>query len=337
MPTSRTSGAASGIPFLGTVIAALLLLGVECYLHADDFLFRYRAVFAAGRVMDKLKAIEAAPPRRLVIGNSRVDNAVIPRLLAQRTGLATFNLGVPGAESCNLYGLISRLERQHLFGPEAISDVLLGIDETLLQSTTGLGLEVMFDDRARLLADGRYVDWAKSWLRLWGYADSLKTLQEPAKLLRFVSATFEPVEPWGGSARDNLGHRAADEVQTQDAAQIAQQEAASQAPPASTQVACLWALTDRLQRSQVNVRVFFPPTLQRVNSFEDDENDSARAYRVLRAQFSDRAIEVLALPITDLRKREYFANIGHLNRQGAERFTAILGEYLRSTASAAAN
>lgn len=335
-PVMQASIRLPGPPFLGALIAGMLLMVVEASLHTDWFLYKYRAVFAAGRVIDKILVVEAAPPQILVMGNSRVDNAVIPPLLSAKSGYTAFNLGMPGAEACNLLGVTQRLARNGVFEEGKVGQVLLGLDESLLQPGSGLGFAVFFDTRERLWSQGRYLDWGKSWLRLWGYADSLKTLQEPAKFLRFFAATRAEVEPWGGSARENLGHRAADEVQSQDAGQISQQEAARYSPPDPMIVECLLTMVEYLRARDVETKVFFPPMLDRLNSFTEKNVASATPYRLLKQEFTARGITMLDVVTVSLRKAEFFANPGHLNRRGAELFTALLGERLHQRLSAAA-
>ncbi len=314
---------------MGALVAALLLASVEACLHTDWFLYKYRAVFAAGRAMDKILAVEQTPPQILVLGNSRVDNSIIPNLLSADAGVSAFNLGIPGAEACNLEGVTERLARNGLFDNGKVEQILIGLDESILQLSPGLGYSVFFDERQRLWQQRRYLDWSKSWLRLWGYADSLKTLQEPAKLLRFLASSRRAVEPWGGSARDNLGHRAADDVQAQDAGQIDQQEAASSAPPDPMMVDCLWATVARIQDHGAEAKAFFPPVLNRLNSFAKENPSSTTPYQLLKREFTLHGLGVIELDTNDLRKPEYFANAGHLNRRGAEIYTAMLSAYLQ--------
>ena len=49
-------------PGLGVAFALLLLLVPEAMLHTDGFFYRYRAIFAAGRAMDKLHYVESIVP-----------------------------------------------------------------------------------------------------------------------------------------------------------------------------------------------------------------------------------------------------------------------------------
>jgi len=69
-------------PGLGAAFALFLLLVPEAMLHTDGFFYRYRAVFAAGRAMDKLRYVEATVPTLLIVGNSRVDNGFDPGAIA---------------------------------------------------------------------------------------------------------------------------------------------------------------------------------------------------------------------------------------------------------------
>lgn len=305
-------------PFRGALIALALLAACEAVLHTDAFLHRYRSVFAAGRAMDKILAAEALAPELLVLGNSRVDNGIVPDVLQAGTGASAFNLGLPGADACTVHGVVRRLQAR---GTLRARTVLLGLDESLLQPGEGLGYPVFFDDRAMLLEHGRWLDWLKSWIRLWGYADSLKTLQEPARLARLIAATRGEVEPWGGAARATRGHRAADAVQGQDAAQVARQEAASATPPAPPMVACLEATVATLHSTGVAVEIFFPPLLKRANAFAVAEAD---AYARLRARLVRAGASVLDPPVASLRVPTLFANAGHLNLEGARRYSAAL-------------
>jgi len=108
-----------------------------------------------------------------------------------------------------------------------------------------------------LLAHQRYGDWIRANLHLWGYADSLRSLQEPAKLTRFAEASIGEVQSWGGSARQTSGFRAADEVANQDAAQAATQGNTTRQPPDAQVVECLQGTVTRLQRVGVEVKFFF--------------------------------------------------------------------------------
>jgi len=106
-------------------------------LHTDGFFYRYRAVFAAGRAMDKLRYVEATVPTLLIVGNSRVDNGFDPGAIADRLGAENrgrmFNFGLPGSDTRTLFGLLTRLDRKGLLGPSRIEAVVIGLDEGYLQ------------------------------------------------------------------------------------------------------------------------------------------------------------------------------------------------------------
>ena len=57
----------------GSVIGLLLLALVETWLHTDNFMYRYRSVFAAGRAMGKLHYVRSHTLTLLVLVNSRVN------------------------------------------------------------------------------------------------------------------------------------------------------------------------------------------------------------------------------------------------------------------------
>ena len=328
VPGSRTRR----VPFLGTLIAALLLVGVEAILHADAFLYRYRSVFAAGRAMDKLLALEARPATVLAVGNSHVDNGFSPAVFVREAGLSAFNLGLPGAEACNIEGVIGRLADRQLFGKGRIEQVLFGLDDLYFRRVGGLGYEVFFDEPGRLLEQGRYLDWLRSKIRLWGYADSLRSLQEPAKLVGFAKATVGQVESWGGNARDTAGFRAADAFANQDDAQL--RVPTAQEPPDAQVLECFRATVERLQRAGVEVSVFFLPTLRGANAFS---GSAAGAFGALKAELAAQGVRLLEIDSTDLVAAEYFANPGHLNQRGAALFTQRLSARLASADMRAAD
>ena len=95
----------------GSVVGLLLLALVETWLHTDNFLYRYRSVFATGRAMGKLHYVESHSPALLMLGNSRVDNGFDPRTLLEdgAADITGFNFGMPGANAGILYGLVKRL------------------------------------------------------------------------------------------------------------------------------------------------------------------------------------------------------------------------------------
>ena len=298
-------------------------------MHTDAFLYRYRSVFAAGRGMDKLLALEAEPRTVIALGNSRVDNGFHPGILRQESGLEAFNLGLPGAEACNLEGIVARLAARDRFGKGRIEQVLIGLDEGFLQRTGGLGYEVFFDEPARLLAHGRYTDWLRSRIRLWGYTDSLRTLQEPAKLLRFIEASLSEVESWGGNARETSGFRAADEVTNQDAAEVVRQSRDMRHPPPDSEVLeCFWGTIERLQDRNVTVNAFLTPSLRGANPFAGAAGGPESPYGQIKHELTARGVTILEFDVSDLMDGKFFANPGHLNRAGAVQFSRRLAAKL---------
>ncbi len=317
----------------GALVALVLLLTVEAWLHTDDFLYRYRSVFAAGRAMDKLLYIEAHTPRLLVIGNSRIDNGFDPRGIAphliHEDRSEAFNFGVPGANARDFHGFFLRLAEKHMLGGQGVDHVVLGLDESFVQHEPSLGYGVFFASRQTFMEQRRFRAWLASWVRLWGYADNLKTLHEPEKLLRFVQATFASMEPVGGAAGEHFGYRAGLGGRFQDQGQVLMQEAGSTGPPDQDTLACLWAMLNLLQEYGVKVTVVFPPLLNREVSFLQAENASTAPYLAIKRELHRRDIPVIALESGSKRMIDEFANAGHLNDRGAQRFSKLLSQQLR--------
>lgn len=326
MPSSITPSPVHSRPFAGIAVACLLLGMVEAWLHTDDFLHRFRSVFAAGRAVDKILAVAAQPPDLLVIGNSRVDNGIMPGVFAEVLEEDTFNLGLPGADACNLAGVVRRLDEAKVLGGDDITRALYGVDEGLFQRTTGLGYAVFFDEREALLAQGRIREWIGSWIRLYGYNDSLRTLQEPAKLLRLVQALPGRLESWGGSARDTRGFRAADEVANQAEEPKDAESPHRGVPPApdAAQVACFTQTIDLLQQRGVSVWTFPTPALDRPSLLSRHSPGWSRNHQHLAEALAARGVEVVDPDFQPLRIAANFANPGHLNRRGAEQYSHLL-------------
>lgn len=215
----------------GAVFAIILLLMFEFFLHTDSFLLKYRSVFAAGRLMDKLDALSELPIDVLLLGNSRTDNGFDPFLLKETTGLNTFNLGIPGANAEVLYGIVSRLDNEGMFGREKINKVLLGLDESIFQPGDSLGYGVFVANRNALLQGYQFKELFYTYFRLLGYGGQLKELREPEKLIRFFKATYQEIEPMGGSARKNYGFRPGERGKFQNDQQLLLQEAGAQNSP----------------------------------------------------------------------------------------------------------
>lgn len=308
-------------------LAMLLVTAVEISLHSEAVIHKYRSVFALGRAYDKLHFVENTPPQILYLGNSRADNGIDPRTVSrawQGGGPSGFNLGVPGANAVVYHGLIKRLDNQGLLGRQAIGTIVLVLDEGALQEENSLGYIGFLADRRALLEEGRYRDWAGSYLKLWSYSDNLRQLREPEKALRFIKASLHPTEPIGGSAAAYLGYRAGFGG-AQNRAQVVRQEDAAQRPPAASVEKFLWRIIDLLQTRGVRVLVVIPPLRDRPSAYFD-LSPPAAPYRQLLTRLQHRGVIVLPTP-HDYAPAE-FVNAGHLNDRGAQRFSAELGRLL---------
>lgn len=216
----------------GGLFAFLLLACVNLLLLNDKIVQRYAAVFAAGRAMDKQIFVEQHCPNLLFLGNSRIDNAVDARRIQNtfNNSHSAFNLGIPGANARIGYGQLTRLEHSGCLSTGKEKFAVIGLDESYLQDDDSLGYKPFFADRKALIEEGAYKDWFGSWIRIWSYTDNLRQLREPEKSLRFIQATFEPIEPVGGSAWRHLGYRAGFGEGNQSAGQVFRQEAGTRQP-----------------------------------------------------------------------------------------------------------
>ncbi len=317
-------------PGLGLVFALLFLLCAEAALHTDAFLYRYRSVFAAGRAMDKIRFIESNAPSVLIVGDSRVDNAFDPGVIARQWGFENhgriFNFGIPGSDARTLFGVLTRLDREQRLGPPQILAVVIGLDEGYLQPADALGYEI-FADRITMIEKGEYRDLLRSLLRLWGFADNLKELREPAKLERFIAASRGTVEPIGGGAAEFAGYRAGFGG-LQDASQIMLQEAGSKNPPDPTRVDYLNRCLELLRKRDVRVAIVFPPLLNREVLYVSPGDPAAKPYLTVATELRAQGLRLIDLGAGATRHPDEFINAGHLNDQGAKRFSVLLADQL---------
>lgn len=326
-------------PGRGLLVALILLLVVEVWLHTDDFLLKFRSVFAAGRAMDKVVFAEQQRPGLLVLGNSRADNGFDPRTLLANFDpdlpRGAFNLGLPGADMRVLAGIVERLDRRGAFGGDGIRLVVLSLDESLLQQIDTLGQDVYFAGARRLWDAGQHHDAFRATLRMYGYADNLRQLREPAVLTRFARAIHEDVDPVGGGAASHLGYRAGfGGLQDEGAAR--QQEAGSSVPPSTVNVREFWRTLDLLAARGVQVVVVYPPLLNREVLYLTPERPEAAPYLQLAQELERRGIPQIALDQGARRVPAEFVNAGHLNDRGAQRYSALLGRALRQLEPAVA-
>ena len=308
-------------------VAAFIIIGVELALHNESIVHRYRSVFAVGRAIDKLHYVEQHPPHLLFIGNSRVDNAIdalsINHILMQPSTYS-FNLGLPGANLLIYHGIIKRISAQGLLGPQGINTVILGLDESAFQEENSLGYISFLAHRTTLWNSGLYQDWLGSYLRLWSYCANLRQLQEPDKILKFIEASINSIDPIGGAAATYQGYRAGFGA-TQNEAQVVRQEGSAQQPPSPNVETYLWRTIDLLQSKDVRILVTILPLRDRSSAFFDT-SQTALPYRILLARLQQRGVTILSTA-TNYSSSE-FINAGHLNNQGAQHFSADLGHQL---------
>lgn len=319
-----------GLPGAGALFALVLILGGEALLHSDAFMHRMRSVFAAGRAFDKVLYVERQTPTLLVLGNSRVDNGVDPATLAGhiRAGMTAFNLGLPGANASTLFCIVTRLDARGQLGPGRIERVLIGLDESLLQGGDALGYQVFLGDREHMLEQGDAVSALRASVRGWGYADNLKQLREPSKLVQFVQAILGPAEPIGGGAAERLGYRPGFAGANQDAEQVMRQEVGSTSPPDPIVLQDFWALLELLRKRGVDVAVAFPPLLTRPVLYVDAAHPAAGPFHEVRNRLAQMDVPMFALGADVRLTADDFMNAGHLNDRGAQRFSALLGDAL---------
>lgn len=328
----RCQVAAARRPGRGLLVALALLCVVEFWLHTDDFLFRFRSIFAAGRAMDKVVYAQARRPGLLILGNSRADNGFDPRTVLKHFdpdfARGAFNLGLPGADMRVLAGIVERLDDARAFGEDGIQIVLLSLDESLLQAIDPLGQDVFYAGTGRLLREGQFHDAIRASFRLYGYADNFRQLREPAVLQRFVRAAVDDVDPVGGGAAAHLGYRAGfGGLQEESAAR--QQEAGSTAAPNDVNVRQLWCTLDLLTSLNVRVVVVYPPLLNREVLYRTPTRSEAAPYLRIAEELAFRGIAIVSLDSGPPRDAKEFVNAGHLNDRGAQRYSALLGQALR--------
>jgi hypothetical protein len=313
------------------LVALLCLAALEAWLHTDDFPFRFRSVFAVGRAIDKLQYAERHCPELLILGNSRADNAFDPKtLLAAGTTFrprSAFNLGLPGADTRVLAGVLDRLVQAGCLRPEGVRQAVIVLDEALLQPVDALGQDVFLADRARMLADGQWHDAFRASLRLYGFSANLRQLREPASLQRLVAALEGSVDPVGGAAEQHLGYRAGFGG-LQDAGAAAAQEAGRAAPPSAANIGHFWRILGALQRAGVRVAIVYPPLLGREVLYRTGTRPEAAPYRRLAVELAERGLPVISLDEAAQRIGSEFVNPGHLNDRGAQRYTRLLAQAL---------
>lgn len=314
----------------GSAVGLSLLVMVETWLHTDDFLYRYRSVFATGRAMGKLHYVESHPPALLVLGNSRVDNGFDPRTLLEDGGkdITGFNFGMPGANAGILYGVVKRLADEGNLGAPRVRAVLIGLDESLLQAEDSLGYGVFYSDPAWLWQNRDWRGVLAHGIRLWGFSANLKELREPGKALEFIHASFSSVEPIGGGAAEHLGYRAGFGG-LQDAEQVSRQQESFDMPPDAVQIKALFATVMLLQQHGVQVAVVYPPLLNRELLYLTPQLPAAQPYMAVARRLAAFGIPMLTLEPGMQRDPRMFVNPSHLNDRGAQYYSRMLSRQLR--------
>ena len=313
-------------------MAALLVLAAELGLHSDAFLERYRSVFAAGRAFDKTRYAETRCPSLLVLGNSRADNGFDPRTIRNaldfRVEREAFNLGVPGADTRVLAGIVDRIDSAGCLRDGGVRYAVLSLDEALVQKIDTLGQEVFLANRRQMWSDGQYHDALRTIVRLYGYSTNLRQLREPASLQRFASATLHDTDPVGGAAAQHLGYRAGT-GSLQDMQSALKQDAGSLAPPDPVNLRHLWRMLDLFEARGVRVAVVFPPLLNRELLYVSASSSEAAPYRAIVDKLRRRQLPLITLDVTPPpRDLSDFVNVGHLNERGAQRYSRLLGQKL---------
>ena len=316
----------------GIVTAILIVFGVELYLHNDDFLDRYRSVFAVGRAADKVAYVARTQPSIVLLGNSRVDNGISPVAVSAVIGKETtgvFNLGIPGQNTRVLSGVVRELESRGALTATRMKYVLIGLDPTLFSLDDELNYSVFLADRWEMASAGEYSELAASIFRLWGYSSNLKGLREPGRMRDFIAATLTDREPWGGSLRDNLGYRAKKEEMTEPERKTVPEDTLPK-PLDPKALAYLSNAVRRLLSHDMRVGVFFPPQYGRKNDFE--KRDAAyEQYRIVLADLRRRGVEILHIENSDTYAASLFSDPGHLNEAGAKRYSTSLARAMKET------
>jgi hypothetical protein len=304
-----------------------MLLGAELYLHNEDFLHRYRSVFAVGRAADKITHVVRMQPAIVFMGNSRVDNGIAPEVVSSTLNLRrgeVFNLGIPGMNTRVLSGVVHNLERRGALSAVQLQCVMIGLDATLFSSDDELNYSVFLADRWEMAAAGEYRDLLSSVFRLWGFSPNLKGLREPARVQDFIAATLTDREPWGGSVRSNLGFRAKHERLT-PAEQNMVPELTGPAVLDLQSRAYLLGVLDRLLDRGIRAGVFFTPQYRHDNEFHRSGPDYDN-YRQLLSDIQKRGVALFHVAEMGAYGGDLFSNPGHLNEDGAHRYSASLAQ-----------
>lgn len=282
--------------------------------------------------MDKLLFVEKNVPDILIIGNSRVDNGIDPRTLKSDLqldpGCQIFNMGIPGANAKIFFHIFKRLESANALGRDGIKSVIIGLDEAFLQREDSLGYSIFFSSYRNLLFEKDFKTLLSSSLRLWSFSQNLKQLREPAKLIRFLQASIYSVEPVGGGAKEHLGYRAGFTGEFQDVEQISMQETSYSKAPSQEVIDYFWGLLELLRSTNISVTIVYPPLLNRELLYLLPGQKDAAPYVDIYYRLCDMNIPQIQMSDGLPKSVDDFANAGHLNDKGAQRYSKLLARNL---------
>jgi hypothetical protein len=115
----------------------------------------------------------------------------------------------------------------------------------------------------------------------------------------------------------------------QDREAALRQEASSEAPPDEANIKVLWRMFDLLAARGVRVAVVFPPLLNRDVLYLSTATSEGAAYRRIAEEIRHRGIPLIRLDGGPPRNPSEFVNPGHLNDQGAQRYSRLLAQALK--------
>lgn len=309
----------------GLLVAAALLLALEICLHMTPWMQRYRAVFASGRLIDKLMYVSEVSPQLIVIGNSRIDNGIDPTVIAAELSIArqeVFNLGIPGANTRVIQGATHwLLERNSLSN----SHVLLGLDPSLFSLNEELGYSVFVLDKSQAWQLGDYAAWRDSWFRLWGFANNLKGLREPQKMIQWFQASTGELAAWGGELNTNQGFRAKQGVLSEAQQQAVSSELAT-TPLDVTAYQYFISAIKEWRDHDVAISVFFPVVFANGEVISVQQGFTEFDFKRLKTDLSRLGVRFLNSPKAASYGAEDFFNPGHLNVTGAEKYSQWLAQ-----------
>ncbi len=304
-------------PFKGLLAALIILLGTELYLHNDDFLYRYRSVFAVGRAADKLSYIRNTKPDIIFLGNSRVDNGIDPKVIADRFNLKpnqVFNFGIPGINTVSLCGMAQRLVQDNDRENSDKQYILIGLDDSLFTLNDNLNYSVFFADRWSLLANHQWGVLLANTFRLWGFSNNLKGLREPSRLDAFLRATLEDRDSWGGSLSENHGYRAKNGTLTKDVIEQVERRIDRIKSLHPLAVDYFFCLIETLVKHDRIVAVYFPPTFWHEAPFPEK-------YPAIIERLQKMGVRILRKTDDSDYNWNLFSDPGHLNNAGAAKFS----------------